>query len=99
MDEDEEEGLRAFALEVGCHSSAAYADQPLWVAHDGQRLNIAAIDARWREEERLGFRIRFEDGTAMVLYYVPELDIWSGAPPSKAGRFPPRSPRRNDEHR
>lgn len=75
MDRDEEEGLRAFALKAG----AASHDQPLWVTLDGAtRVDVSAIEAAWREEERLGFRVRLADGAAWLLYYVPELDIWSG---------------------
>ena len=75
MDNDEEAGLRAFALNVG---TAAGPRQPLWVECVGVRIDVAAIDAQWREEERLGFRVRLTDGAAWLLYYVPELDLWSG---------------------
>ena len=78
MDADEEEGLRAFALRVGAHAGASYPERPLWVERDGVRLDVAALEAQWREEERLGFRVRLTDGSALLLYYVPELDIWSG---------------------
>jgi hypothetical protein len=79
MDADEEEGLRAFALNVGAHAGASYPERPLWVERDGVRVDVTAIEAQWREEERLGFRVRLADGIALLLYYVPELDIWSGA--------------------
>ena len=42
------------------------------------RSEVAAVEATWREEERIGFRVRFEDGRRGLLYYVPELDLWSG---------------------
>lgn len=75
MDRDEEEGLRAFALDVGADAP----DEPRWLALDGDaRVDVAAIDAAWREEERLGFRVRLANGAAVLLYYVPELEIWSG---------------------
>jgi hypothetical protein len=34
--------------------------------------------AEWREEERIGFRVVLADGSNVLLYYVPELDLWSG---------------------
>ena len=75
MDRDEEEGLRAFALGVGADSP----EQPRWIALDGaSRIDVTAIASAWREEERFGFRVRLANGAAMLLYYVPELDIWSG---------------------
>ncbi len=78
MDKDEEAGLRAFALIVSCHSGASYPGRPQWVERDGARTDVAEIESEWREEERLGYRVRLSDGSHMLLYYVPELDLWSG---------------------
>jgi hypothetical protein len=78
MDRDEEAGLRAFALTVGCHSAASCPGQPIWVERDGVRIDIVAIESQWREEERYGYRVRLADGRHVLLYYVPELDLWSG---------------------
>jgi len=78
MDKQEEEGLRAFAVRVGCHSGASYPGTPTWVERDGGRVAVDAVEAAWREEERLGFRVRLRDATHLLLYYVPELDLWSG---------------------
>lgn len=93
MDADEEEGLRAFALNVGAYAGASSPERPLWIERDGARFGVASIDAQWREEERLGFRVRLTDGSHVLLYYVPELDIWSGvtfAPGHVAGFVPRR---------
>jgi hypothetical protein len=78
VDCDEEAGLRAFAVTVGAYAGASYPERPLWVERDGVRVEVASVDARWREEERVGFRVRLADGSAWLLYYVPELDLWSG---------------------
>jgi hypothetical protein len=80
MDKDEEAGLRAFALTVGCHAAASYPGQPMWVERDGTRSDVAEIVSQWREEERHGYRIRLVDGAHLLLYYIPELDLWSGLP-------------------
>jgi hypothetical protein len=80
MDADEEAGLRAFALEVGCHSGASYPGRPLWIERGGVRTDVDEILAEWIEVERRGYRVRLADGTHMLLYYVPELDLWSGVP-------------------
>ncbi|MBI5287943.1 MAG: hypothetical protein HY873_03100 [Chloroflexi bacterium] len=78
MDSDEEAGLRAFAVTVGAYAGASYPERPEWIDRHGARVSVTSIDARWREEERLGFRVRLADGSAWLLYYVPELDLWSG---------------------
>ncbi len=92
MDADEEEGLRAFALNVGAHGGASYPERPLWIERGGARIEVAAVEAQWREADRLGFRVRLTDGSQVLLYYVPELDIWSGAAfaPGDAASFVPR---------
>lgn len=83
MDRDEEEGLRAFALTVGAYAGARYPERPQWIERDGLRRGIADVESTWREEERLGFRVRLTDGSSLVLYYVPELDLWSGVWPER----------------
>ena len=81
LDKDEEEGLRAFMLEVGAYAGAAYPERPQWIERGGIRTEVTEVEATWREEERLGFRVRLADGTSILLYYVPELDLWSGVWP------------------
>ncbi len=83
MDRDEEEGLRAFALTVGAYAGASYPERPQWIERDGVRSEVVDVESRWREEERLGFRVRLSDGSALLLYYVPELDLWSGVWPDR----------------
>jgi hypothetical protein len=78
MDKDEEAGLRAFAINVGAYAGVTSPERPAWVERDGRRVGVIAVDARWREEGRLGFRVRLADGSVWLLYYVPELDLWSG---------------------
>lgn len=75
-----EEGLRAFALKVGAYAGASYPERPLWVERDGVRIAVEAVESQWVEEERAGFRVRLADGSRLLLYYVPELELWSGVP-------------------
>ena len=77
MDEVEEAGLRAFAVRVGCYAGTSYPERPRWFERDGERREVAAVESQWREEERLGFRVRLAGGGHALLYYVPELDLWS----------------------
>ena len=74
---DEEAGLRAFAIRVGLDEASPSAT-PCWIDIKDTRINILHIDADWREEERIGFRVRLADGSSWLLYYVPELELWSG---------------------
>ena len=85
VDPDEEKGLRAFALTVGAYAGASHPARPTWIERDGVRIDVAEIESQWREEERLGFRVRLADGARVLLYYVPELDLWSGVTVAPAG--------------
>jgi len=76
-EQQEMEGLRAFQVRVGCYSGGRFAEQPRWVEREGVRLEVAAIESRWREQDRLGFRVTLEDSQHLLLFYLPEEDIWS----------------------
>ena len=86
MDSNEEAGLRAFTLlaiyanGVARMPGEATPRVPQWLDRDGRRTEIIAVESQWREEERYGYRVRLAHGGASaLLYYIPELDLWSGA--------------------
>ena len=76
--EGELAGLHAFAVRVGCYAGSRYPERPQWVELDGQRVEVASVESEWREEERLGFLVALRDGRRLLLYYVPNEDLWSG---------------------
>ncbi len=71
-------GLRAFALRVGAYAGQRYPERPEWVEIEGRREQVASVESEWREEERLGFLLTLRDGKRLLLYYVPNEDLWSG---------------------
>ena len=71
-------GLRAFELRVGCYAGHRYPERPQWVELDGKRIEVESVESEWREEERLGFLVTLRDGRRLLLYYVPNEDLWSG---------------------
>jgi hypothetical protein len=90
MDEVEEAGLRAFTITVGVEIDANRRVNPLWLARGSSEIEVVAIESSWREEERIGFRARLADGSSWLLYYVPELNLWSGiADGGHVGNGPP----------
>ncbi len=76
---DDLAGHRAFTLRVGCYAGHRYPQRPEWVELAGERIDVAAVESEWREEERLGFLVTLRDGRRLLLYYVPKEDLWSGA--------------------
>lgn len=79
MYSDEAAGLRAFELHPIYETGGAAPAPPRWLERDGDRIEVVALDAEWREEERYGYRVRLAGGASLLLYYVPELALWSGA--------------------
>jgi hypothetical protein len=74
----EHAGLRAFAVRVGCYAGHRYPERPQWVELEGTRVEVASVENEWREEDRLGYLVTLRDGRRLLLYYVPNDDLWSG---------------------
>ena len=72
-------GRGVVARRVGWYAGHRYPERPEWVELAGERIDVAAVESEWREEEKLGFLVRLRDGRRLLLYYVPNEDIWSGA--------------------
>jgi putative sterol carrier protein len=61
---------------VECHSGFAYADRPVALTWEGQRLEIRRILAEWRTPEQNRFRVRTSDGREFELAYSHITDEW-----------------------
>ncbi len=62
---------------VECYSGVEYAERPLALHWEGQRLEISAVIARWRTPHGKHFRVRAADGRRFELTYHQPLDEWS----------------------
>jgi len=71
-------GLRSFELRVGAYAGQRQPERPQWVELEGARVEVASIESEWREEERLGWLVTLRDKRRLLLYYVPNEDLWSG---------------------
>jgi hypothetical protein len=61
---------------VECLSDAEYADRPLALTWQGQRLEITEILARWRGPNERGFRVKTTGGQSFELIYRIISDDW-----------------------
>jgi hypothetical protein len=61
---------------VECHSGFTYADRPVALTWEGQRLEIVQILADWRTPEKKLFRVRTTDDREFELAYSPATDEW-----------------------
>jgi hypothetical protein len=61
---------------VECHSGYEYAERPTAVWWEGQRREVAAVEAQWRIAGGKKFRVRTVDGLVFELLYVELYDEW-----------------------
>jgi hypothetical protein len=61
---------------VECRSNSEYAERPLSLTWEGQRLEIAEILSRWRGPAEKGFRVQTTNGQVFELTYLEIHDEW-----------------------
>lgn len=61
---------------VECLSSQAYADRPIALHWEGERLEIQTIVSRWRTPESIHFLVRTGDERTFELNYLEADDNW-----------------------
>ena len=71
------ETLTVDSTVVECHSSYKYAEWPVALHWDSQRLEIAAVEASWHTPGGERFRVRTTDGQTFELHYAERDDRWS----------------------
>lgn len=62
---------------VECRSDSEYAERPLSLMWEGQRLEIAEIISRWRGPAEKGFRVQTADKQIFELIYREFPDEWN----------------------
>ena len=65
---------------VECRSDSEYAERPLSLVWEGQRLEIAEILSRWRGPGEKGFRVQTADRQVFELTYHEIPDEWNIQP-------------------
>ena len=61
---------------VECLSGHTYAERPIALWWEGERLNIIEIEARWRIPGGRRFRVQAETGQIFDLCYIELQDEW-----------------------
>jgi len=65
---------------VECHSEYTYAERPVALRWQGERLAIEEVEQRWRIPGGLRFRVRVADGRVFELFYGELYDEWRISP-------------------
>ncbi len=71
---------------VECHSGFTYADRPVALTWEGQRLEIVEIPAQWRSPDERHFRVRTSNGQEFELSYHDSADEHRTEHPGTTGR-------------
>ncbi len=61
---------------VECHSGYEYAEKPVALHWEGQRVEIEQVEAEWRIPGGHCFRVRVGDGRRFELFYGELYDEW-----------------------
>lgn len=61
---------------VECHSGYEYAQRPVALYWEGNRLEVEQIEAEWRIPGGKRFRVHVQDGRVFELFYGELYDEW-----------------------
>lgn len=61
---------------VECHSGCEYAERPVALHWEGERLQVEIVEDRWRIPGGKCFRVRTTDGRRFELFYGELYDEW-----------------------
>lgn len=62
---------------VECYSGAAYAERPVAVHWQGERLAVEQVLRSWRTPMGIGFDVIVHGGHTLVLDYCTADDLWT----------------------
>ena len=65
---------------VECHSGFTYAQRPVALNWQGERLEIERVVAEWQVPDGKRFRVVTHDGRVFELFYRTENDEWQVVP-------------------
>ena len=62
---------------VECHSGFTYAEHPVAVHWQGERVEVDSIISEWQSPQDKAFRARMKDGRTFELLYNETDDEWN----------------------
>ena len=65
-----------FSTVVECHSDSQYAERPVALTWQGERMEIIETLSRWRSPAGVGFRVKVRSGVCFALFYDEASDSW-----------------------
>jgi hypothetical protein len=65
------------SVHVECYSGHEYAERPMALYWEDERLQVTDVESSWITPEGKAFQVRLEDGRVCVLTYSSLTDDWS----------------------
>lgn len=65
---------------VECYAGYRYPERPRALRWEGERLEVAEVERRWRTLSGPAFRVRTRDGRRFTLAYDEAADVWNIRP-------------------
>lgn len=65
---------------VECYSGATYAERPTALWWEDQRLEVEAVESRWRSPNARTFHVRTVGGRRFEVHFDEQLDSWQVHP-------------------
>jgi hypothetical protein len=72
--------LTSQVVSVECYSGARFAERPVALAWNGERLSVESIERAWQTPDGLAFIVQTADGRHFELNYSPSNDQWMARP-------------------
>jgi hypothetical protein len=67
-------------VSVECYSGARFAERPVALTWNDERLSIESVKRAWQTPDGLAFVVRTADGRRFELNYSPSDDQWAACP-------------------
>ena len=67
-------------VSVECYSGTRYAERPVALTWNGERLSIETIERAWQTPDGIAFTVRIAGGLHFELAYFSTSDQWTAQP-------------------
>jgi hypothetical protein len=69
--------MESKVIDVICYAGYAADEEPRTIVVDGRRVDVVAVERRWREPDARFFSVRTADGTRYVLRQDVVTSAWT----------------------
>ena len=67
-------------VSVECYSGTRFAERPVALTWNGERLSIESVERAWQTPHGMAFIVRIAGGLRFELTYLPTSDQWTAQP-------------------